>query len=148
MFGSTRGLIESNFSRVKRIKFLSSNSLKEADLPDSLVSSTTLEPDLFERSGAAAGNLEARSDKDLPDALVDLFEPAKAPPEAPEERSPSLLLVNFRELDSCATGASSSISNNENELRFEFLMSSGSADGGWKPLPPVLADRHDGPSRG
>jgi hypothetical protein len=130
LLGSTRGLIESNFSRVKRITFLSSNSLKEADLPDSLVSSAPLEPDLVERSGAAAGNLEARSDKDLPDVLVDLFEPAKAPPAAPEERSPSLLLVNFRELDSCVTGASSSISNNENELRFEFLMSSGSADGG------------------
>lgn len=147
MLGSTRGLIESNFSRVKRMTFVSSNSLEEEDRADSLVSSVVLKPDLVERSGAA-GNLEARSDKDLPDVLVDLLEAANAPPLVPEERNPSLRLIIFCVLDSSAVGASSSISNNENELRFEFLMSSGSADGGWKPLPPVLVDRHDGPSRG
>lgn len=131
-------------------------------------------PLLCDLTDPVEGNREAKSAKLRPDPVIVLpfGRELKPPLPEPDDLSPSLRLINpppplslpllaDEPLPSSLSffpfeGAepSSSISNNENELRFVFLSSSdefsrseGTAGGGWNPLPELL-DLHAGPKRG
>jgi len=113
------------------------------------------------------GNLDTRSARLLPDVPpFDADRDANPPLPSPADLNPSLRLAKvllgllaIRELLAFVSlffgppaPATSSSSSRENELRFASLDSepgcSRAAEGGWKPLPPELAERQAGPRRG